>query len=776
MYLKIVSDLFLGSQELNRLIQSLDEKGFRKLLLQNSLSYGIVHKDIDDGEFDNFRVSQGTNVGTIQHAEGVAIDINGQIIYKAATDNITLTNDNAWYWIKIAHAYSTKEIGTVSIDRNGNLTGVGTEFTQILRGLPNNPTRVKFDGAVYNTAEYDLVEVISDTSAALAGNFLSESNLTLVVVGSYTPDVVISSDNKYPFQYDGCTMTIVAESVLNTPPTLTTDEEFVIARVRRSGSTITIQDKRSLAIFRTKSDFDLHSLSSNNNPLIGIEAVKFNHNNTPRDKNLVYVGWGMRSSNWTINSSTNTVTILGGLGGKFKTTADFTDGDFDQWRLYTKNGKYKIIRQSSVAALQINLVLDGLDPDDFSDTTQELHIVPNCEEVEIIAETGVESELPETRVSFPVNQGYVKIPLVVYDDPSCEYIIKYRYKNFKTYTQETLIPDDLASGYLVESAFDIDGDQSNNTRQTYNGGTITITLAGNAYTTRIDAIETGDLLGMEYLLIDTDIDPILDFIVGQRRQHVVITNDDDLDASDSDFGTQYVLTANTYINLRSDLPTGGLTNGNSFLIQIRGDYGFGGFGFRIVQDYVSGANPGIDLYGITQYDLDQARLDNLLFRAVWDGTRWFVQRLQGPVTGDNIVSNTITTAEIADGSITPGKLSVTVVQSPDNIQLLTKVIEIGDWDMNATALVNVSHGIVDFKKIRSVTGVIRNDADDRYFAIGAYASSDAAMTLYFQSAPSSNSINATTITIARADSSFFGTVGFDSTSYNRGWLTILYEA
>lgn len=743
MYINIVSDLFLGSHELNRLVQSLDEKGFRRLLLQNTLSFGIVHKDIEDGVWSNFRVEQGTNAGTIKHAQGFAIDVNGQIIYKAATDNIVLTDDSLWYWIKIKHAYSTKEIGTVSVDRNGNLTGVGTEFTKILRGLPNNPTRIKFDGAVLNTAEYDLVEVISDTSATLAGNFSSETDLTLVVVGSFTPDVVIASENKYPFQYDGCTMTLVAESVLNTPPTLITDEEFVIARVRRNGVTITIEDKRNLAIFRTKPDFDLHSSSTNNNPLIGVEAVKFNHNNTPRDKNLVYVAWGMRSSNWTINSSTNTVTILGGLGGKFKTTADFTDGDFDQWRLYTKNGKYKIIRQSSISALQINLVIDSLDPDDFTDTTQELHIVPNCEEVEIIA-TPTSGELPAVRQWSPVNQGYIKVSLITYD-ATCQYIIKYRYKNFKTYTVETLLPNDSGNGYLVEADFDLDGDQTANNRQTYSDGIITLVQAPNAYSTRLTSIETGDLLGVQYIAIDTTTDPIIDLAVGTNHQHIIITNDDDLDESDSDFGTQYVLTANCFIDLRSNLPLTGLRNGNKFLIEVRGAYDFGGFGMRIVQDYVNPANPGIDLYGFTQFDLDKARQNNLIFVCTWDGTRWIVQRFVGQ--------------------------EMRSIEIDGNVKLTTKVIQIGDWNMNVSVAgidsVGVPHGIVDVTKIRMVDVVIRNDSGTMYKL----------ETFRDTAEVSEGGISAIspTIQLEIRTGGFFDDAAFDQTSFNRGWVTIIYE-
>src|SRR5690349_17515672 len=99
-YLKINPDLFLNSQELNRLFKFLNDDGFLKLLLQNSQLFGIIDISLDS-EFDNFLVQQGTNVGSIKHNAGLAIDVNCQLITKAATDNIALTNDNQWYWIKI---------------------------------------------------------------------------------------------------------------------------------------------------------------------------------------------------------------------------------------------------------------------------------------------------------------------------------------------------------------------------------------------------------------------------------------------------------------------------------------------------------------------------------------------------------------------------------------------------------------------------------------------------------------------------------------------------
>ena len=43
-----------------------------------------------------------------------------------------------------------------------------------------------------------------------------------------------------------------------------------------------------------------------------------------------------------------------------------------------------------------------------------------------------------------------------------------------------------------------------------------------------------------------------------------------------------------------------------------------------------------------------------------------------------------------------------------------KIIDIGDWNMDATNSVSVSHGISNFKKIRSIEIVIRDDVDTFY--------------------------------------------------------------
>ena len=98
--------------------------------------------------------------------------------------------------------------------------------------------------------------------------------------------------------------------------------------------------------------------------------------------------------------------------------------------------------------------------------------------------------------------------------------------------------------------------------------------------------------------------------------------------------------------------------------------------------------------------------------------------------------------------------------------LKSKVIEIGDWNMNVsasgTSSINVSHGLgSDFKNIRVLTTMIRNDADTQYDSF-----SDG-VTYY---------IDSTEIELLTNASGLYDSVAYDSTSYNRGWITVWYEA
>jgi len=233
-FLKFSTDLFLEKQELDRFQKFLRDDGYRLHLLQNSYSFGII-KTKDDTNLNNFRIESGSNAGTIKIASpSSALDKDGLIIFKEPEDNIAIPDDGDFHWIKISHAFSPKEEGKVSINADGELSGVGTEFLTILRGQPNFPSKIAFIGSTLNTDEYEVVEVIDDTNVVLSGSFQAEVDLEFKVIGTFTPGAVPDPSDKEIFQYDSVNFEQIVETVLNTPPTagFTQDKDFYIARVK----------------------------------------------------------------------------------------------------------------------------------------------------------------------------------------------------------------------------------------------------------------------------------------------------------------------------------------------------------------------------------------------------------------------------------------------------------------------------------------------------------------------------------------------------------------
>jgi len=94
-----------------------------------------------------------------------------------------------------------------------------------------------------------------------------------------------------------------------------------------------------------------------------------------------------------------------------------------------------------------------------------------------------------------------------------------------------------------------------------------------------------------------------------------------------------------------------------------------------------------------------------------------------------------------------------------------KVIDIGDWDMNASQSVSVSHGLT-LAKIRGISAVVRDDSDSFYYDFMRINSTETS-----QHHMAANSI---TIDLFRGNGGGFDGVGFDATSFNRGWITIQY--
>lgn len=99
----------------------------------------------------------------------------------------------------------------------------------------------------------------------------------------------------------------------------------------------------------------------------------------------------------------------------------------------------------------------------------------------------------------------------------------------------------------------------------------------------------------------------------------------------------------------------------------------------------------------------------------------------------------------------------------------TKIIEIGDWNMDTTTSLSVAHNITNWKNIRDVSAIIRNDGDTAYYNL--FDSRDAGGN----SSGGMSSIDSTNILLTRVTGGLFDGIGYDSTSYNRGWIYVVYE-
>jgi hypothetical protein len=107
--------------------------------------------------------------------------------------------------------------------------------------------------------------------------------------------------------------------------------------------------------------------------------------------------------------------------------------------------------------------------------------------------------------------------------------------------------------------------------------------------------------------------------------------------------------------------------------------------------------------------------------------------------------------------------SLTVIET----SLISRVFEIGSWDMDATTTKNVGHNISSFTNIRSMKATIINDA-----ASGLY---DMCHNDGTNVDGGIQGVSSTQFALVRRVGGIFDSVSFNDAAINRGWVHVLYE-
>lgn len=374
--LKFSSNLFLEVNELQMFNKFLEEDGWKRAMKAISKNFGIV----ENASNSYFKVTarSGSNSVIVINA-GIAFDSNMDAIVMTDDLELSVGNTGSNRWVILSRAVTNEEQGTVNINSDGSLSGIGTEFTKVLRGQPNFPVKVKFN-STSNNGEYEVVSVTSDTSALLSGSFVNQSNIKYSVVGTFTPGFQPTEDNKMIYEYDSYNIEVVDSE--DRPAV--SEDEFILAMISFDASgSMNVSDERIRYMFNnpyTQSD----ESDNSTDPLVsllstgvvgGIHAV----GSAAAEFELIMEhGYTVTRHELLTTSTSNTFNIISGQSN-FLGTGNIPDGMFRGWLLVNRaNMKYALIDDNSNKSLYIS----NLDTSIILDSGNDFIIVPNCNEIE----------------------------------------------------------------------------------------------------------------------------------------------------------------------------------------------------------------------------------------------------------------------------------------------------------------------------------------------------------------------------------------------------------
>lgn len=169
-----------------------------------------------------------------------------------------------------------------------------------------------------------------------------------------------------------------------------------------------------------------------------------------------------------------------------------------------------------------------------------------------------------------------------------------------------------------------------------------------------------------------------------------------------------------------------------------------------------------------------------LDRAVMSDYFQFFARMlaQSGITPNDLIENDTNGYQYFEALVKAVNLnnSAGVIETGNQVVLKTKVLEIGDWDMDANIGVTVTHGLSDITKIRSIDLVIRTDAGVSIYPWKMALTTGNPIVTSIQVGIDGNApLTATVVNLTRETGGHYDSTAYDSTSFNRGWVTIVYE-
>lgn len=463
--LKISENLFLEVAELNRFRYFMEDDGWKRFARSIVKSYGVV-KNSSNSFFKPSKIAGNNNA--IMVNGGLAFDSQLNAIYSESAENIAIPNTGVKQWLVLSHATSNEETGVVSITSDGILTGSGTKFTEVLRGQPNFPTKVRLTTDVpQNQGDFEVVKVTSDSSAILAGEFFPQSNIKYSVVGTFTPGYSPLESNRLIYEYDGHAITLVAS---DSRPTVT-DNEFIIGVAYYDEyGILQLIDERDAVMF----DSDRRVTTDSRNGIIPIvsllQTTVINGNNYPGarsfDLELIFEhGYTVIDQTLSSTDTSNIFTIVSGKCN-FLGSSNIPNDMFKGWLLVNRATMVSTVILSNTGNV---LYIESVGENFMLDSGNEFVIVPNFSGIEYevrVRDNVVQADKPfvlynEISNPFTRSRIYITLPSFLGQDTT-RVSIRYRMidNSGKLYPYQrlaiaTYVDVNGNEVTLTDSAFDI---------------------------------------------------------------------------------------------------------------------------------------------------------------------------------------------------------------------------------------------------------------------------------------------------------------------------------